>query len=361
MASLNLYKGNYPLLLIPVVILTLVFLYVILVSPGITKGIDLAGGTLVIVRSDKAIDAEPLEALLKKEFNLTQLQVTSISSPTGGFGATVQFAANPDLQQAADELSLAREALKANDQAKAQAHALTVLNLTKRFTGAGDLQSKDAADAVEFAGFQLIAADQAFQEQLQDAIVKTFDLGRDVRFQKKEVGASLGKAFWDSAVMATLAAFAMVSIVIFVSFREIIPAVAITLATAFDILCALALMSLFKIPLDLSSIPSLLMLIGYSVDTEIVLNSRLTTRKDISPPERVMDAFYTGMTMTLTALAAVTAMLVFSYFGQIMIIFQIAAVLLFGLIGDIISTWFMNAPILLWYYGRKHAGGGRHR
>ena len=35
------------------------------------------------------------------------------------------------------------------------------------------------------------------------------------------------------------------------------------------------------------------------------------------------------------------------------IIFNISSVLLFGLIGDLISTWFMNAPLLMWYMERK--------
>jgi preprotein translocase subunit SecF len=46
-------------------------------------------------------------------------------------------------------------------------------------------------------------------------------------------------------------------------------------------------------------------------------------------------------------------MLVVSYFYQIEVIYQIAAVLFFGLVGDLISTWLMNAPVLLWYIESK--------
>ena len=61
----------------------------------------------------------------------------------------------------------------------------------------------------------------------------------------------------------------------------------------------------------------------------------------------------TGLTMTFTTLAAVTAMVLISYFSQIMFIFEVAIVILFGLIADLISTWFMNAPVLLLYAEKK--------
>jgi len=46
-------------------------------------------------------------------------------------------------------------------------------------------------------------------------------------------------------------------------------------------------------------------------------------------------------------------MLIVSYFYQIEVIFQIAAILFFGLLADLISTWFMNAPLLLWHIENK--------
>jgi preprotein translocase subunit SecF len=40
--------------------------------------------------------------------------------------------------------------------------------------------------------------------------------------------------------------------------------------------------------------------------------------------------------------------------AQINIIFEISAIVLFGMVGDLIATWFTNAPILLWYWEKKH-------
>jgi len=112
-------------------------------------------------------------------------------------------------------------------------------------------------------------------------------------------------------------------------------------------------MAFFGIPVSLSSIASLLMLIGYSIDTDILLTTRVLKKKEGTARERATDSMLTGMTMTSTALAAAAVMLVISLFNQMTVIFDIAIILVGGLAGDIIGTWLWNAPILLWYAEHK--------
>ena len=140
---------------------------------------------------------------------------------------------------------------------------------------------------------------------------------------------------------------------IFFFFREFVPSIAVIMSAVLDISCALALMALFHIPLSLSSIPALLMLVGYSVDTDIMLTTRILKRKEGTAADRTVEAMKTGLTMTFTTLAALTVMIAVSFTSQMFVIFEIATVLLFGLLGDLPSTWLMNAPILLWYAEKK--------
>ena len=51
--------------------------------------------------------------------------------------------------------------------------------------------------------------------------------------------------------------------------------------------------------------------------------------------------------MKMAAIAAVSAMVVLSYFSQIGVIFEISAVLLFGLLCDMVSSTTLNAPLIL--------------
>jgi preprotein translocase subunit SecF len=49
-------------------------------------------------------------------------------------------------------------------------------------------------------------------------------------------------------------------------------------------------------------------------------------------------------------------MFLVSWFGQVQIIMEISAVLLIGLVADVLNTWLTNAGILKWYVQK---GGSR--
>jgi preprotein translocase subunit SecF len=115
-----------------------------------------------------------------------------------------------------------------------------------------------------------------------------------------------------------------------------------------------AVATLLGFSLTLSSVAALLMIIGYSVDTDILLTTRLLKRRDKTVYERANDTLKTGLTVTTTLIGAALVMLIVSWMAQITTIFEIAAIVLFGMAGDLISTWFTNAPILLWYWEKKH-------
>ena len=159
--------------------------------------------------------------------------------------------------------------------------------------------------------------------------------------------------FYRTAFNVGIVAMVLITIVIFIFFRQVVPSAAVIASAGLDIVGALGLMALFQIPLTLSSIPALLMLIGYSVDTDVMLTTKLLKRREQSKDQRVYDSLITGLTMNATTIAALLAMLALSFTSQMLVVFEISAVLLFGLIIDLSSTWFMNAPVLLWYVERR--------
>ena len=93
------------------------------------------------------------------------------------------------------------------------------------------------------------------------------------------------------------------------------------------------------------------MLIGYSVDTDILLTSRVLKSKSGTIFERVRSAMRTGLTMTMTALIAVLVAFTFTTSDTIR---QIMLVLLIGITLDIIHTWLTNASVLRWWAERNH-------
>ncbi len=352
----NFYEGKRHRLFIAIpVVLFIAFMFVIFVWPTVPAGIDLSGGTLIVIRSETPIDAEELSELLSQNFDLLDLKVSSVTGPSGT-GVNVQFAGNQTLLSAKASVELANSLLASNPAAALQ-EATAAVSILAPFLEKTVLPSEPEV-AVAQADLYFIEADQTFNQEMQQLIVQNFNLGSEVAFQKKEVSPTLGATFWQTAFNVAIMGGILIIIVIFVFFRKIIPSIAVISAAIFDVAGALALMAVFGIPLSLSSIPALLMLIGYSVDTDIMLTTRVLQRKEGTPEKRASDSMSTGLTMTGTTMAALATMIVIAYMNQIYIIFEIATVILFGLLADLVSTWLMNAEILLWYAKRKNKKSG---
>ena len=164
------------------------------------------------------------------------------------------------------------------------------------------------------------------------------------------VGSSLGTSFFKELSIALLIAFVFMALVVFISFRTFIPSIAVILAAFSDMVATLALVNLFDMKISAAGIAAFLMLIGYSVDTDILLSTRVLKRKEETEMERIYGAIKTGLMMSATAIvAAIAALLV----TQSEVIRQIMLILLIGLLIDLINTWIQNVGILRMYLERK--------
>jgi preprotein translocase subunit SecF len=170
-----------------------------------------------------------------------------------------------------------------------------------------------------------------------------------------QIGETFGKSLQSQAVLALIFSFIGMSIVVFLSFRTFVPSGAVVLSAFADIVMTAATMNLVGIQLSLGTLAALLMLIGYSVDCDILLTNRVLKRQG-KLNEKLSGAFQTGIIMTTTTLAATAAMFLVSWFGAVQIIYEISAVLLIGLLFDVMNTWLTNVGILKWYVLK---GGGK--
>jgi preprotein translocase subunit SecF len=158
--------------------------------------------------------------------------------------------------------------------------------------------------------------------------------------------AALTQVYWAIAI-----AFIFMSITVFIIFRNFVPSMAVILAALSDIIIAAGGMSLFGIPLSVASVGALLLLIGYSVDTDILLTTRLLKRREGTITERAIEAMKTGLTMSAAAIGAMAALYIVTVFfiPSADTLANIAAVLIIGLVADVLATWLMNLGILRWY------------
>jgi len=170
----------------------------------------------------------------------------------------------------------------------------------------------------------------------------------------RSVGAVLSSTALTQVIYTLIFAFIFMSVTVFIVFRNFVPSIAVILAALSDIIIAAGGMSLFGIPLSLASVGALLLLIGYSVDTDILLTTRVLKRREGTVTERAINAMKTGFTMAAAAIGSMVALyvIVLFFIPSAATLQNIAEVLMIGLVADVLATWLMNLGILRWYLER---------
>lgn len=211
----------------------------------------------------------------------------------------------------------------------------------------GSISVRAMTQAGDPIGFIVDASDVDAEELLEAAKARVGDFDK---FSLETMGSALGEAFFKQILIAILIAFVLMSIVVFFSFKTFVPSFAIILSAISDITMTVAAIDLLGIRIETAGIAALLMLIGYSVDTDVLLTTRVLKREGGTVFDRVMGAMKTGMTMTVTSLSAITIALIFT---QSETLKQIMLILLIGLIFDVLNTWIQNVGILRMYMEHK--------
>lgn len=165
-------------------------------------------------------------------------------------------------------------------------------------------------------------------------------------------GSTLSQGFYKQLLISILIAFVLMALVVFIQFKSFIPSIAVIFSAFADIFMTLIVVNLLGIQISSAGIVAFLMLIGYSVDTDILLTTKAIKRDIGSLNKRLFESFKTGITMTLTSLIAVlVALIVVGSFSSILS--QIFTIMIIGLSFDIFNTWLTNVSIIKWYVLRK--------
>jgi len=327
------YNENYKkLLIIPAVLLALSLIYIgifyMQTGDVINKDVSLTGGTTISIDTD--ISTSDLENALSE--TLTDFNIQTISDNAGN---QLQLVITIGEGQA-EALEIALEEFLS--------YELTSENSSTETTSAS-LSSefyKQLVIAVLLAFFWMAAV--VFLIFAKGKKVKTWVIILNVL-----LGFFMGNFFLTiNPIVAGIIFLALAVILIRIYIKNSVPAFAVMLAAFADIVMTLAIIDLFGIKLSTAGIVAFLMLIGYSVDTDILLTTRILNRKYGGINRELFGAFKTGTTMTLTSIIAITTALIVVYpFGSVLN--QIFTILLIGLGFDLFNTWVTNASIIKWY------------
>lgn len=323
------------ILIIPAIILlsSLIYLSIFFVETGdlIRKDITLSGGTSIQVNSD--IDILKLKQELNQNFE--DISIRKISNLVTG-----------------EQIAFVIETSASIEEIKP---------FLENYLG---FKLDTENSSIEFTGSSL---SESFYKELILAVIFAFTFmgmivflifGKNNKVKIILVILSLITPFlffFVKIISMNLAFFLSIGILALSTFFYIkfsIPSFAVVLSAFADIVMTLASVNLIGLKLSTAGIVAFLMLIGYSVDTDILLTTRILKRYKDAVNTRIFDAFKTGITMTLTSLLVVIAgyLLTSSFsniFGQIFLILTI------GLSFDILNTWCSNGSLLKWYVEKR--------
>ena len=342
-------------------IFSILMLLFVLVN-GLDYGIDFKGGMWIESYTSNKIDATQLKSLADE---LTALGLKDVKTDVGydiNTGqnkiiaqTTTVFKNDSDVRRVITKYT---GSLVEYDTAQAKIATKPPVelkdNLLKRLKYGVDVNYQDGTLTIRGLDLNKEDLDSALTYYLNEKVDVTLT---KKNYDIKSVGPTLGTTFREQGFKALILSFILMSIVVFLAFKEPIPCIAVIQAAICDIAISVGGMSLLHIPLESASIGALLMLIGYSVDTDIMLTSRTLKDRSREFNDQVDDAVKTGLTMNGTTLVALSVVYVVSVmFTQIPMWTNISSVLIIGLFADLPATWLTNAGIIKWYL----EGGGRH-
>ncbi len=169
------------------------------------------------------------------------------------------------------------------------------------------------------------------------------------QYSIQSVGPALGASFFQQAIVVLIIAFIFMIITVFMIFKIPLISFYVALCPFFDIIETLAISQILGIKLSLATFAALLMIVGYSVDDDVMIATRVL--KGIAETkEKLKSSMKTSFTTTFATIGALAALYLIS---TSTVITQIASVLLIGLLVDLMNTWLFDTPLLTLYVERK--------
>ncbi len=172
-----------------------------------------------------------------------------------------------------------------------------------------------------------------------------------ISYSVETIGPVLGSLFFQQIVYVLIVAFILMSLVIFIVYRNPVSSFGIVFASLANILTTLALTSIIGIKVSFTGFAGILMLIAYTVDTNIVLTNKVLK----ASPENFRSQYRKALTTGLTLIATITiTMFLVLFLSTSKLLINIAEILVVGFLSDLPYTWIFNASILEMWIGRRH-------
>jgi preprotein translocase subunit SecF len=301
------------------------------------KGVSLSGGMTMSISTAglNPIDPHLLQEKLREQFSENDIQVREISDLGSQQGITIEAITADNSRESLDTLA------------------------QSLYSTLHEIPNVQSRASTEITGPSL--GDSFFNQTLKAVLIAFVFMGLVVFLYFGEttsqkivtVVLSLLEAMFiwysSSTIMIIFAILGGIALVLlFIKYS--IPSTAVILAAFSTIMFTIAVVDLMQMRISTAGIAAFLMLIGYSVDTDILLSTRVLKSNAGTVYERIVSTVKTGITMTAATFIACVIALTFAQSDVIKEIMTITAI---GIIADILFTWVQNSGILRMYLESK--------
>src|SRR5258706_7211325 len=269
-----------------------------IVTKGIPKGVEFAGGTVVIEQFDQAVTVQQVREALDRNY------------PAGGQNTVVQTYGDPATRQ-------------------------IMIRVPQVGAESGAALSREA-------------------EQVEDALKKG-NIGGFKRQGAEIVGATIGAELTSKGLWAT--ALSLIGILAYLAFRfQFSFGVRAVVATIHDLLITLAFLAFFRYDMSLNVIAAMLTMTGQSTNDTIVIfdrireNLRIMRRDSMNRIITISGNQTLGRTVITSGTALLTALALLFFGGDVLHGFAFTMVV--GIITGTYSSVFIAAAIVSFWRGQ---------
>jgi preprotein translocase subunit SecF len=336
---INFYDSKYKQLMyvtlaIMIISMILIGLQIFKTGDFINKDISLTGGTTLTILNSQPIDINNLDIYLNSEFPDKGLSVRRLTQLGSDIGIIID---GTDFDSKEIIKSLESKIGKINEEDY-------TVNMMGSSLGQSFFKETLKAIYVSFLFMGLVV----FLYFGEDWKTKTLS-------SILTIIAAMMIFAGSSNIIKDIIAYILGGALLFIYYKNSLPSFMMIMNVFADLVFTVAVVNLLGIKVSTAGIASFLMIIGYCVESNILITTKLIKTKGGVIIDKIMEAFNTGFVMTSTAIAAVTIALVMT---QSSVIREIMAILLIGLFADIMYTWIQNVAFLRIYLDRTSGKNG---
>jgi preprotein translocase subunit SecF len=353
--EMNIYKNRMYLVFTAIAILLIGFS--LLNFGNIKYGVEFNGGTLVIVDTSQQVDTSLIESRLI-ESGFSEAKIQHYGTPYG-YRLEIEVPNTENIEYIEDEKdritglveNLSFKMANEEDYSAEQKEIFGILDKSQNISGieynrtvSNPREYLDQFDAM----YNKVRSD--YENGIKDALLSQMSVDS---FSFQTVTPTLSISMIGKATQAALMSAIFSIVLVFILFRNIGPSVAVLTGAAADVTISVGLMAFFQIPMTLASFSALMSLVGYSLDTDILLTTNILKKgRDETVEESAWKAMHSGVFMTISGLISFGVLFYVSWLLKIPVYSQISSTMLLGLFGDLFATWGINAVLLLKVFRR---------